>query len=606
MKASGKFLQGGKEFVWKVLPSQNQAVTGARFYNNLEEINNEKPSGNGKSRASPRDSVGHGTHTASIAAGAAVGNANYFGLANGTARGGLTSARIATYKACADGGCSGATILKAIDDAVKDGVDVISISIGMTSGFQTDFLADPIAIGAFHAAQRGVAVVCSAGNDGPDPYTVTNTAPWIFTVAASTIDRKFESTVVLGNGMSFKGAAISFSLSGHPNSFPLVFAENVARDPTLASDARNCAPGTLDAEKVAGKIIVCMNNVLGVSRSIKKLVVEDAGAKGLILIDDKEKINPYDSGPYPFAEVGNDFGVQILKYINSTKHPIATIFPAKEVQNIKQAPVVADFSSRGPAGLTEDILKPDIMAPGVAILAATIPESPDDTLTSTRPSFFSITSGTSMACPHVAGAVAFIKSVHPEWSSSMIKSAIMTTASISSNTGNPLTNSSNFQANPHEMGAGEINPIQALDPGLVFETRNSDYLYFLCYYGYKEKIIRAISKTTFECPTNGTRKHISNINFPSISIGKLGVTTVKRVATNVGPANAAYVSSIVAPKGLKVKVSPERIAFAEGRKKASFAVSFDGGNASKGYNFGAILWSDGSHIVRLVFAVNIE
>lgn len=141
-----------------------------------------------------------------------IGNANYFGLANGTARGGLTSARIATYKACADEGCSGATILKAIDDAVKDGVDVISISIGMTSGFQTDFLADPIAIGAFHAAQRGVAVVCSAGNDGPDPYSVTNTAPWIFTVAASTIDRKFESTVVLGNGMSFK---VQFNLHAH-------------------------------------------------------------------------------------------------------------------------------------------------------------------------------------------------------------------------------------------------------------------------------------------------------------------------------------------------------------------------------------------------------
>lgn len=157
------------------------------------------------------------------------------------------------------------------------------------------------------------------------------------------------------------------------------------------------------------------------------------------------------------------------------------------------------------------------------------------------------------------------------------------------------------------MGAGEINPIQALDPGLVFETRNSDYLDFLCSYGYKEKIIRTISKTTFNCPTNTTRKHISNINFPSISIGKLqGLTTVKRVATNVGPANAAYVSSIVAPKGLNVKVSPERIAFAEGRKRASFAVSFDGRKASKGYNFGAILWSHKSHVVRLVFAVNIE
>lgn len=90
--------------------------------------------------------------------------------------------------------------MKAIDDAVEDGVDIISISIGMSSLFQSDYLSDPIAIGAFHAEQNGVIVVCSAGNDGPDPSTVVNTAPWVFTVAASSIDRDFESTIVLGSG----------------------------------------------------------------------------------------------------------------------------------------------------------------------------------------------------------------------------------------------------------------------------------------------------------------------------------------------------------------------------------------------------------------------
>ncbi|CAH9085164.1 unnamed protein product [Cuscuta epithymum] len=584
----------------------NRKLIGARFYNNLEETLNNKPKFHGKSKGSPRDSVGHGTHTASIAAGATVEKANYFGLANGTARGGLPSARIASYKACSTSGCSGSAILKAIDDAIKDGVDIISISIG-SSDFQSDFLRDPIAIGAFHASQRGVTVVCSAGNDGPYPRTVTNTAPWIFTVAASTIDRKFETTVLLGNRMYFKGTAVSVSLSGHPSSYPLAYAEHVAADPSLRSGARICAPGTLNTTEVTGKIVVCMHDDLAVSRTIKKLVVEDAGAKGLILIDGFENSSPFDSGAYPFAEVRKDLGFQILKYINTTKYPIATIFPAKEVRNIRQAPIVADFSSRGPASLTQDVLKPDIMAPGVSILAATVP---DETLTSTEPSFFSITSGTSMACPHVAGVVAFVKSVHPKWSSSMIKSAIMTTASISSNNGNPLMNTSNFQANPHEMGAGEINPTKALDPGLVFETRTSDYLNFLCFYGYQEKHIRAISKTAFECQTNGTaRKLVPNINFPSISIGEQtqqeGVTTVKRVATNVGPTDAAYVSSVVAPKGLNVKVSPKMIVFNKGKKKSSFSVSFDGRKASKGYHFGAIVLSDGVHVVRLVFAVNI-
>lgn len=94
--------------------------------------------------------------------------------------------------------------MKAIEDAIKDGVDIISISIGMTALFQPDFLSDPIAIGAFHAEEMGVMVVCSAGNDGPFPSTVVNAAPWIFTVAASTIDRAFQSTVLLGNGRTFQ------------------------------------------------------------------------------------------------------------------------------------------------------------------------------------------------------------------------------------------------------------------------------------------------------------------------------------------------------------------------------------------------------------------
>ncbi|RRT39471.1 hypothetical protein B296_00059108 [Ensete ventricosum] len=131
---------------------------------------------------SARDSVGHGTHTASTAAGTVVQSA----------------------RACSLGGCASSTVLKAIDDAVDDGVDVISISIGMSSAFQTDFLSDPIAIGAFHADQRGVMVVCSGGNDGPDPYTVVNSAPWILTVAASSIDRTFQSQIVLGNGSVLK------------------------------------------------------------------------------------------------------------------------------------------------------------------------------------------------------------------------------------------------------------------------------------------------------------------------------------------------------------------------------------------------------------------
>lgn len=178
-------------------------MIGARHYNVQGDSSEPNPSSK-PSTGSPRDTVGHGTHTASTAAGAINHDASYYGLAIGTARGGSPSARLAVYKACTIGGCAGSTILKAIDDAIKDGVDIISISVGISSVLQYDYVSDPIAIGAFHAARHGVLVVCSGGNDGPDHATVVNAAPWILTVAASNIDRDFQSDIVLGNGLTFK------------------------------------------------------------------------------------------------------------------------------------------------------------------------------------------------------------------------------------------------------------------------------------------------------------------------------------------------------------------------------------------------------------------
>ncbi|KAL7209373.1 hypothetical protein ACSBR1_030995 [Camellia fascicularis] len=593
--------------------SCNRKIIGARYYN-IQDFSIEPNSDLKKTRritGSPRDFNGHGTHTTSIAAGITVPNANYYGLAKGIARGGSPSARIASYKACSKDGCSGSVILKAIDDAIKDGVDIISISIGMN--YQSDLLHDSIAIGAFHAEQMGVMVVCSGGNDGPSPFTVVNSAPWMFTVAASTIDRDFKSTIVLGNGKIIQGSGINFSNLTRSKTYPLAFAEEVASDLAPLSDARNCYPGSLNSTKVAGKIIVCTYTEGAIPRSIKKLVVEGDKAEGLILIDEAEKDLPFNSGIFPFSEVGNIVGSQILNYINSTKNPTATILPTTEIRKCRPAPSVAYFSSRGPGWLTQNILKPDIMAPGVAILAAMIPNKEDGSVPIGKaPSLFDLRSGTSMACPHVSGAAAFIKSVHHRWSSSMIKSALMTTGVVSNNIGRPLTNSSNQIANPLEMGVGEINPIKALNPGLVFETTLKDYLNFLCYYGISQKMIRLISKTNFICPKDSNQDLISNINYPSISIGKLnrlqGFKIVERTITNVGSPNSSYVSSIDAPPGLVVKVSPKNIDFAKAAStRASFKISFQGKEeASRGYKFGAITWSDGRHDVRIVFAVNIE
>uniref|UniRef100_A0A0D9UZP3 Subtilisin-like protease n=1 Tax=Leersia perrieri TaxID=77586 RepID=A0A0D9UZP3_9ORYZ len=568
----------------------NKRLIGARHYGT-------QPGPSSSDGSSARDTVGHGTHAKGGAAAA--------------------SGRLAAYKACSLGGCASSAVLKAIDDAVGDGVDVVSISIGMSSAFQSDFLSDPIALGAFHANLKGVLVVCSGGNDGPNPYTVVNTAPWILTVAASSIDRSFQSTIVLGNGSSVKGIGINFSnqsiTGGH---YPLVFGPQIAGRYTPVSEASNCYPGSLDAEKAAGKIVVCVGTDPMVSRRVKKLVAESAGASGLVLIDDNEKSIPFVSGGFPFSQVGVDAGAQILEYINSTKNPTAVILPTEDVKEVKPAPIVASFSGRGPGGLTEAILKPDLMAPGVSILAATIPTADkEDVPAGKKPSAFAIKSGTSMACPHVAGAAAFVKSAHPGWSPSMIRSALMTTATTRNNMGNPVVSSTGAAATGHDMGAGEISPLRALSPGLVFDTTTRDYLDFLCYYGYKEQLVRKLAgaaAATFTCPATAPSPDMiaAGVNYPSISVPRLiaGKTVaVTRTAMNVGPSNATYAAAVEAPPGVTVRVSPERIVFSRRWTTAAYQVSFAAaaGGGVKGYVHGAVTWSDGAHSVRTPFAVNV-
>ncbi|KAM7265465.1 hypothetical protein ACFE04_003148 [Oxalis oulophora] len=593
----------------------NRKLIGARYYNSTPT-----KSSNGKNTTtisanlnnSPRDTIYHGTHMSSIAAGALVPNASYYGLAYGTARGGAPSARIAMYKVCSEDGCPGSTILQAIHDSIKDGVDMISLSLGMSSLFANDYLQDPISIGAFHAQQNGVMVIGSGGNEGPDPYTVVNVAPWIVTVVASNIDRELRSDVVLGNGKTLRGSAINFSNLNRSAIYPLVFGKDAAAPFTPAKEARTCYPGSLDTKKVKGKIVVCVGSDPSLPRKIVKLIVEDAKAEGLIFVNDDFLGIPFDSGVFPFVEVGNSVGYKILKYINSTKNPTATILRTYDVPRSKPAPVVAHFSSRGPGLLTENILKPDIMAPGVAILAAVIPEVEEGSVPiGKNPPSYALKSGTSMAAPHVTGAAAFVKSVHHGWSPSMIRSALMTTATIYDNNGKPTTNNSINSATPHDMGTGEVNPIRALDPGLVFETTSQDYLQFLCHYGYTEKSIKSISNSkNFICPNKSMDAQISNMNYPSISISRLNRTTpirrITRTATNVGKPNSTYIAEVQAPSGFDVRISPRKLTFIEGVKSLSFRVLFDAKQAVSGYNFGYVNWSDGSHQVRLVFAVNVE
>ena len=252
-----------------------------------------------------------------------------------------------------------------------------------------------------------------------------------------------------------------------------------------------------------------------------------------------------------------------------------------------EAPLVASFSSRGPAlAGAGDLLKPDIMAPGVDILAAVAP--PGNAGRS-----FDFYSGTSMASPHIAGIAALIKSAHPDWSPMMIKSAIMTTAATETNMGNPIP------GNPFGYGAGQVVPNSAHDPGLVYDAGFLDWLAFLC------GTTNGVSSATCDILASmGFSFDPSDLNYPSIAIGELaGVQTVVRTVTNVGPAGT-YNVSVDAPAGVDVAVNPATLALATG-ESASYEVTLTSNGAAvlNQYTFGSLTWSHGPHHVTSPIAV---
>jgi subtilisin family serine protease len=168
------------------------------------------------------DVEGHGTHTASTAAGNFVKDAGAFGNAKGTAAGMAPYAHLAIYKICFEYGCSESDILAAMDSAIDDGVDVLSLSIG---GGSESFSQDGLAVGAFRAIQNGIFVSCSAANNGPLPQSVSNEAPWILTVGASTIDRSIRAIAKLGNGEEYDGESQFQPQDFNPKILlPLVYA----------------------------------------------------------------------------------------------------------------------------------------------------------------------------------------------------------------------------------------------------------------------------------------------------------------------------------------------------------------------------------------------
>ena len=368
----------------------------------------------------PSDDDGHGTHTASTAAGNFVPNADVLGNANGTAVGMAPLAHLAIYKVCARS-CSEADIFAGFDRAIDDGVDVLSISLGLGSN---PFFEDPVAVGGFSAIRKGIFVSCAAGNSGPHIGILSNEAPWLLTVGASTIDRKIVATAKLGNGEEYNGESLFQPSDFSSKLLPLVYP-GANGDPSLAF----CYPDSLKDEDVAGKVVLCDIGG-GILPKDKGQEVKEAGGAAMILANDELggfSTSAVDHHVLPTTHVSYQAGVQIKSYIKSKSSPTATITFKGTIIGDPTAPEVASFSSRGPRSESPGILKPDIIGPGVNILAAW--PSQLETDASSKPTF-KIASGTSMACPHLSGVAALIKSAHPDWSPAAIKSAIMTSADL--------------------------------------------------------------------------------------------------------------------------------------------------------------------------------
>lgn len=549
---------------------------------------------------SPRDADSHGSHTASTAAGNANVAATIAGQSYGNITGIAPRARVAVYKACwnsdyvapsgaQERGCFYGDTMAAIDAAVADGVDVINYSIG---GSRTDLTTISVAA-KLRATQAGVLVSVSAGNDGGNNTieTVGTPAPWVVSVAASGFS---VNSIGVNSGLPVnKQTAIEGSVTK-----PLSVTGAVTGNVVVAQPALGCTPLT-NAADVAGKIVLIQRGTCGFADKV--LNAQNAGAKAILAYNNAAG-NPIAMGgtvvggpTIPGVMVSLADGTNIVNAINGGAVVNVTMDP-NFVNN-----AMADFSSKGPNKATYDILKPDITAPGVNVLAAGTPT----TFTKPKGNDFTFMSGTSMSSPHIAGMAALLIEQHPDWTPAMVKSALMTTSHQ-----NVTKASSSVLADPFDFGAGHAAPVKAMDPGLVYDASAFDYYAFLCGIGNSAFVKSASGYNCADYVAAGYPTDASQLNYPSIAVSQLkAAKTIVRVVTNVGGSNANYRPVIEAPAGVTVEFktlnSSGQLAAASSLDvpaggKAIYALTLTPTSSAvlNKWAFGSLTLTDGVHNVR--------
>ncbi|KAL7117038.1 hypothetical protein ACP275_03G046000 [Erythranthe tilingii] len=583
--------QAGEEFNSSLC---NRKLIGARYFN--EGVRAANP-GVVITLNSARDDSGHGTHVASTAAGNYVDGVSFFGYAAGTARGVAPRARVAAYKVLWREGSYESDALAGIDQAVADGVDILSISLSYR---QRDLYENPIAIAGFGAREKGIIVSVSAGNRGPNFATLLEGIPWAIVVASGTIDRWFAGKLTLGgSGKTITGWTMFPARAAVRNS-PLIYNR------TLSA----CNSGELLAEAPFQSIIIC--NITDESTSFFSLMndlTQSTNIRAAIIISDNAAILRSTSFPFPGVVITPNQAKEVVKYATSTGSPQASLdFLQTTIgPEPRSAPALSGSSSRGPARSYPGILKPDVTAPGVLILAAYNPYTSTASVGNNifLSSDYTLLSGTSMACPHVSGIAALLKSARPDWSSAAIQSAIMTTANPLDNSKKPIKDmGSDYEpATPLGIGAGHVDPNRALDPGLVYDATIQDYVNLVCSMNFTPEQTRTIVRSSYNCSNPS-----SDLNYPSfialyeIQENRTRLTReFKRTLTNVGSGGATYRAKVDKPKGSTIVVTPETLVFGNKHEKRSYSLTIRyRSNSEFVIADGSITWieENGKHRVR--------
>ncbi|WP_159899493.1 S8 family serine peptidase [Ornithinibacter aureus] len=492
------------------------------------------------SGCSARDADGHGTHTATTAAGSPVASATVLGVDRGAVSGIAPGASVIAYRVCLDQGCYSSDSVDAVQQAIIDGVDVINFSI---SGGANPY-TDPVELSFLDATAAGISVNASAGNDGPGAATANHGGPWVTTVGASTSDRHFESRLTLtgasGATLSKVGSTITAGVSG----LPVVLPTEV---PFYTGGA--LCQTAFPAGSLTGKVVVCTRG--GNGRIAKGYNASLGGASGMIMLNATERGTMTDNHFVPTVHLDspNDDVVAFL-----AANPGATATWAAGAPATVRGDVMAGFSSRGPLG---DFLKPDITAPGVQILAGHTPTplTPDG---GPPGQLFQAIAGTSMSSPHLAGAAALVKAAHPTWTPGQIKSALMT-----SSTQDVLKEDGVTPADPFDRGAGSMRVDAAV------------------------AAVATISETPHNLYGVAAMDRI-DLNLPSIQANPLpGAITTQRTLTNTTTRDQPFKASATGANGLKVSVSPTSFSVPAGGTR-TITITVDGTAAPDGWAFGQV------------------